>query len=169
MSTPPDPGRRPRRGVSYLEAVLALIVLGVGLSGLGATLAAQLRLMHALEGRAYLLVTQGATLHVLDRDPRTGGMTSYLVLDDTRNVLGSADRWAARLGVATCVVRDVRPGRGGQPGPFPIEVGPRFALGPDGLPYEAVHRVALDPAGLSDDGDTAAATAILSPAPPPPP
>ncbi|SIO12566.1 hypothetical protein SAMN05444166_2588 [Singulisphaera sp. GP187] len=156
------PGGARRIGLTYLEIIVSMAVLGVTLSGLSATVATRLRLVEALEQRAYLLVPQSATLRLDTFDARTGEFSAVCLLDDSRSdVTGPAQRWATRLGVAVLALPDARPDRRGTTR-FPIEIGPRFTLQFDATPatYEHVYDLKLD--GLIDDGVEARATVVLS-------
>ncbi|AGA30575.1 hypothetical protein Sinac_6499 [Singulisphaera acidiphila DSM 18658] len=151
-----------RAGMSYVEIIVSMAVLGVTLSGLSATVATRLRLVEALEQRAYLLVPQSATLRLDTFNARTGDFSAACRLDDSRfDVTGPARRWATRLGVAVLALPDARPDRRGT-SRFPIEIGPRFTLQFNAPlePYEHVHDVKLD--GLIDDGLEISTTAVLS-------
>jgi hypothetical protein len=154
---------RPARGVTYVEMIVALAVLGLVLSGLGATVVTQLRLAEAAEHRAYLIVPQSATLRLDAFDARTGQFAAVCLLDESSaDVVGPARRWATRLGVAVLALPDARPDRGGV-SRFPIEVGPRFSLRFPGAieAYEAAYGVELD-GGLTDDGTEVGAVAVLA-------
>ena len=161
----PRRGTAPRHGLTYLEVIVAMAVLGVTLSGLAVTIVTQLLLAEALEHRAYLIVPQSATLRLDEFDPRTGQFSAVYLLDESESdVVGPAQRWATRLGVAARPVRDARRDRAGT-GRFPIEIGPRFTLQPGAPlePYQRVQVVALD-GGLMDDGAEVTTTAVLTPA-----
>jgi hypothetical protein len=69
----PDPGSPPpRRGLAYIEAVVASFVFALTLAGLGATMMAQEKLMRNLEHRAYVMTLVSSTRQLQLR-PGTGG------------------------------------------------------------------------------------------------
>jgi hypothetical protein len=150
------------RGLTYAEVVAAMTVFGLVLAGLVTAVATQLKLVEALEGRAYLLVSQGMTLQVVDTDPGEGQLTyAYVVGSGAGDVTVAADAWAARLGVARLAGRDVRRTA------IPLTVGPTLdlVLDPDPEPFEHLRDVAVDDAIVETSGEIAVVAAVQEVAP----
>lgn len=115
-----------RRGMLYLEAVVASLVFALTLAGLGASLVAQEKLMRAVEQRAYVLVRSDrrAELVRVEDDPSPGGFWETAKLDATsvsavpEAEVGSSIEWRAyglmeRLGRPPAILEvvDNRPDR----------------------------------------------------------
>jgi hypothetical protein len=118
-----------------------MTVFGIALSGLGATIVTQLRLLESLERRAYVLVAQGTALQVTGYDPVGQSLTCvYDAGSVPVDIATATDRQAARLGVARLVNRNVGPSG------LPLAVGPSLALSiePGSEPFEHVLDVSLD-------------------------
>lgn len=151
-----------RRGFTYAEVVAAVTIFGVALAGLGATSLAQLRMARFLERRISVVVAQGSTLEVTGYDASADRYTySYEVSSASDDVTGPADRWAARLGLATSASRDARKER------LPVSVSPplRLAFDPPVGAYTHARDVTLS-GPVSDDGVTASTVVQVAEASP---
>jgi prepilin-type N-terminal cleavage/methylation domain-containing protein len=98
-----------RRGFSSLEVVVALAVFGVMMSGLAATTISQLRMIHAIERRVYVLAPQGSTIEVLGYDVGAQSYTYSPTLSTEQvDILGPTNTWAMQLGATVLAARDCR-------------------------------------------------------------
>jgi hypothetical protein len=155
-----DSSSRPRRrivegrlGFSSLEAVVALAVFGITLSGLGATIISQLRMIHAIERRVYMLAPQGTTIEVVGFDVGAQSFT-YSPTESTEqiDILGPTNTWAMQLGVSVLAARDCRIAS------LPTTVDPPFTLSLN-TPldsYTKANNVTFR-ANIQDDGTTTTA------------
>ncbi len=121
--------RRP--GFTYLEIMVALVVFGIALAGLGSIAMAQLRIMRALERRVYCLVPQGVSLAVSREGSEVHA--SVTTLDP---MLLSAEVWARKLGAGAPLVSI----SAGTPG-MPAIVTSPSPLGGASPPFAVANRV----------------------------
>jgi hypothetical protein len=150
------------RGFTYAEVVAGLTVFGIALSGLILAAAAQLRLIEALEGRSYLLVSQGATLQVIDNAPGEGGLTyTYILGSGATDITAATDVWAGRLGVARLANRDVRR----RSLPATIVAPPALQMDAGGQPFQHFQDVTLE-TGLVETADSIVAVVRVQAVPP---
>ncbi len=110
-------------GFTSLEVVVAVAVFGVALSGLGATIISQLRMMQAIERRVYVLAPMGSTVEVVDFNLTADSFDySQDTITEQTDILGATNPWAMQLGVAVLAARD------GRRASLPATVSPIFSL-----------------------------------------
>jgi hypothetical protein len=141
---------RQSTGFSSTEVFVAVAVFGLALSGLGTSIVSQLRMMHAIERRVYVLAPMGSTIEVVGYDLASNDFTySQSTSTEATDILGPTNTWAMRLGVSVLVGKD------GRSSALPATVAPAFTLLLDGPldAYQPSNNVSV-PSAIQDDGTT---------------